>query len=105
MDFIYSCSLFVSLVAGSLAVLIGVLAIVRNGPSLIRAGLSAVSLSTLALAISVVVHWRWGHGPASAEPMGVARFLGSHTAFAAAFGVTAVGLVVILYARRRRLSA
>jgi hypothetical protein len=107
MDFLYSCSLLISLVAGSAAVLIGIFAMLRIWPlaPLIRTGLLAVALAVLGLAISVAVHWRFGHSSTSAEPMGVARFVGSHPAFLMASIIVVVGLVVVLYARRRRIAA
>ena len=107
MDFLYSCSLLVSLAAGSASLLIGIVAVLSRRANLlfIRAGLSAVALALIGLAVSVKVHWRWGHGPASAEPMGVARFFGSHTAFLVAGLIMIVGLVLVLYARRRRFAA
>lgn len=107
MDFFYSCAQLISLIAGSAGVLMGIFALLRRGPgpSLTRAGLSALALAVLSLVISVLVHWHWGHGTASAEPMDVARLLGSHTAFPVAAVVIVVGLVVVLYARRRRRAA
>jgi hypothetical protein len=102
MDFLYSCSLLISLIAGSAAVLIGMLAILRGGPgsSFIRAGLSAVALAAFGLLVSIVVHWRSGHGPTSAEPMGVALFAGSHTGFLVASIIVVVGLATVLCAKR-----
>ena len=104
MDFLYSYSLLISLITGAVSIPLGALAILRRGPGsrLIRLGLSAVALATISLAISVVVHRHWGHGPASVEPMDVVRFVGSHTGFLAASIVIAVGLALTLYARRRR---
>ena len=102
----YSYSLLISLISGCAGVLIGVLTMVRRGSRsrLIRLGLPAVVLAALSLVISIV-HWRWGHGPPSAEPMGIVRFAGSHTGFLAASVVIVVGLVLVLYARRRGLAA
>ena len=107
MDFLYSCSLLISLVAGSAAVLTGMLAILRRGPgsSLIRAGLSAAALAAFGLVVSVAVHWRWGHGPTSAEPMALTRLVGSHTGFLLAVIIIVVGLATVLYARKRRATA
>ena len=107
MDFLYSSSLLISMVAGSAAVLIGMLAIFREGAgsSLIRAGLSAVAVAAFGLVVSVAVHWRWGHGPTSAEPMPLARFVGSHTGFLLAIIIIVVGLATLLYARKRRATA
>lgn len=107
MDFLYSFSLLTSLVAGCAGVLLGVLALLMRAPGrpLVRAGLSAVVLAALGLLTSVTVHWHWGHGPASAEPMGVARFMASHTAFLVTGTIITVGLVLVLYARRRGVAA
>lgn len=104
MDFIYSSSLLISLLAGSAGALIGVLALLgsKAGRSLIGAGLSAVALALLALVISVVVHWQWGHGPTSASPMNAADFVGAHTAFLVSGVIIVVGLVVLLYVRQRQ---
>ena len=107
MDFLYSCSLLISLVGGSAAMLIGILAMVwrEAGLSLIRAGLPAVALAALGLVVSVAVHWHWGHGPTSVEPMDVALFVDSHVAFQAAAIIMVLGLILVLCTRRRRLAA
>ena len=104
MDLLYSSSLFISLVAGSTAVLIGVLALPGTGlaRSLIGAGFWAVALAVLSLLTSVVVHRNWGHGPASAAPMDGAQFVGNHTAFLVAGAIVVIGLMVLFWARRRR---
>ena len=103
-DFIYSISLLVSLMAGSVGVLIGLLATGRRGSGarIIRACLSAIAVALLGLVISVVVHWHRGHGPDSPEPMGVARFASSHAAFLVAIVLIGVGLSLVLFAKRRR---
>jgi len=107
MDFLYSSSLTISMVAGCAGVLVGVLALLQRtrGSLLVRAGLLAIALAALGLLTSVAVHWHWGHGPTSPEPMGVARFIGSHTAFLVASIILVVGLAVVLYARRRERAA
>jgi len=107
MDFLYSSSLTISMVAGCAGVLVGVLALLQHarGSLLVRAGLLAITLAALGLSTSVAVHWHWGHGPTSPEPMGVARFIGSHTAFLVASIILVVGLAVVLYARRRERAA
>ena len=104
MDFLHSYSLLISLVTGAASILLGVLAILRPSPGsrLIRMGLSAVVLATVSLVVSVLVHRHWGHGPASAEPMDIVRFVVSHNGFLAAGAVIVVGLALALHARRRR---
>ena len=106
MDILYSCSLLIALLAGGVAVLLGILAVLRIGPDWLRvAGMSAVALAVLGLVTSVAVHRHWGHGPASAEPMDAARFVSSHPGFLVASIVIVAGLVVLGYARRRRPTA
>lgn len=87
--------------------LIGIVALLGRGlgSTLIVAGLSAVVLAAFGLVISMVVHWRWGHGPTSTEPMDLPQFVGFHTAFLVAGVVIVIGLVVLLYARRRGFDA
>jgi len=103
MDLLYSYSLLMSLVSGGLGCMIGGLAVFGrdSSPHLVRLGLSATAVAALSLATSIVVHWHWGHGPAGTEPMGFARFAGSHTGFLAASVVVVVGCVLLLHARRR----
>lgn len=105
MDFLHSHSLLISLSIGIASILLGISAMIRRNPGrrLIRLGLSAAVLATISLVISIVVHRHWGHGPASAQPMDVVRFVGSHTGFLSASVVIAVGLTLTFYARRRRV--
>lgn len=107
MDQLYSWALLVALVAGAAGILLGALPLLgrtskaspegRTG----RVALGLVLLGGVSLAISVGVHGRWGHGPASAEPMDIARFATAHPAFFVAGFVLIGALGVIGYARKR----
>ena len=104
MDFLYSSSLLIALVAGSAGVLTGLLALFDIGSRgfLIRAGLSASTLAVFSLVISVGVHWQWGHGASSAEPMHTSQFVESHPAFLVTGGIIALALVALLFVRHRQ---
>lgn len=107
MDLLYSYSLLMSMIFGGVSVLIGAIAALRQGSGqrLVRLGSSAVAVALLSLVVSIVVHRHWGHGPTSAEPMELARFVGSHAGFLAASAIIGLGVVLILYARRRGRAA
>lgn len=103
MDTLYSCSLLIALIAGCAGILLGIFALARSSSRLLfRAGCSAIGLGALGLATSAATHRHWGHGPTSVEPMDIARFIASHPAFLVAGAIILVGLMVLLYARRRR---
>ena len=103
MDLLYSVSLLVSLIMGGAGTLLGLIALQGRWPrrTLIRAGLAAVALGALGLLVSVTVHWHWGHGPASPEPMNSAQFIDAHAAFPVAGAIIVAGLVLLLSAKRR----
>lgn len=103
MHFLYSHSLLISLIAGVASILLGISAMLGRNPGsrLIRLSISAAVLAAISLVISIVAHRHWGHGPASAEPMDIVRFVGSHIGFLSASAVIIVGLALALYARRR----
>lgn len=103
MDLLYSYTLLISVILGGVSVLIGGIAMLGHGSgrNLVRLGLSAVAFAVLSLATSVAVHRHWGHGPTSAEPMGFARFAGSHAGFLVASVIIGLGVILMLYARRR----
>ena len=67
----------------------------------IPAATGALVLGAASLVVSVGVHWRWGHGSASAEPMSAARFVGEHPAFLVAGFVLVVGITLVGRAARR----
>lgn len=102
MDLIYSGSLLISLVAGGLGLAVGLLVTIgQPRPFFLRAGLAIVSAALACLGISVGVHWFWGHGAGSLEPMGTAAFSSSHPAFGVGALLAAAGLTLVLRARRR----
>lgn len=103
MDNLYSLSLLVSLIAGSLGVIMGAIAAFSNGPkkTVLRIGLASTLSGMAALAVSVLVHRYWGHGPGSLEPMAWGAFLEFHTAFTVAGVLLAAGLAVYWYAQTR----
>ena len=99
-DPLYSISLLVSLVCGGAAALWDVARMVSGMrelgsreagapkgapssgvPGTSRASRFLTAVAVTALALSVVVHARWGHGPASSEPMGLGELFSAHPAF------------------------
>jgi hypothetical protein len=111
MDALYSFSLLLSLASSGAAVLWGLVRLVarrgsprgagghlrRMRPSGARAsslGWGLVTCAAAALAVSVLVHARWGHGPASVEPMGSAELVQAHPAFLWAAGTAMLAAVL-----------
>ena len=96
MDTVYSSTLLVSLVLGGVAVLLGLYARFRSAPSSPAGRLArgAVLFATLSLVVSVVVHWIWGHGPSSLEPMTAGPFIQNHAAFLVSGLLVTVGWVL-----------
>ena len=103
MDFLYSAALLISLIAGCTGLLLGLTVIVsaRSRSVLSSAALFSVRLATICLAVSVLVHWFWGHGPASPEPMTLNSFVDAHPAFLVAGTAIGIGLMLTIYARRK----
>ncbi len=103
MDGVYSSSLLVALMAGVAALLLGVAGLRKPGgwwPSP-RLTMGVVLLAAASLLTSVAVHWTWGHGRSSPEPMGVGPFLENHLAFLWTGLMIVGGLVLALRARGR----
>ena len=74
---------------------------VASRPGWVPAALGALVLGATSLVISAGLHGRWGHGPASAEPMNAACFTGEHEAFLVAAFVLVVGIALVGRASRR----
>jgi hypothetical protein len=58
---------------------------------------AALALGIFSLATSVVVHWRWGHGPDTAAPMDLSRLLYEHEAFSIVWALLLLALILALY--------
>jgi hypothetical protein len=106
MERLYSVTLFIALLAGSLAVLRGIFRLLKGSPRLVgvlsaRAVAFVLILGTLALMISVSVHHLWGHGPASAQPLEFGPLIAQHEAFIVAAALLALGLALTGYAGRK----
>jgi hypothetical protein len=115
-DLVYSSSLLAALASAGLALLLGIVAFARSAsaaaarrgspvarPGPLRAAVGALVVGASSLVVSVAVHWRWGHGPAGAEPMDVAQFLSEHEAFPLAACALVAGLVAVGCAARKRV--
>lgn len=74
MDLLYSSTLLLSLIAGGAAILLSLVRWPRVAGFLTMIG-------TLSLVVSVAVHWIWGHGQSSPEPMTIGSFVANHMAF------------------------
>ena len=72
------------------------------GNPLARVAVTALAVSAVSLACSVLVHGRWGHGPGSLEPMAGPAFLAAHPAFLVAAALLAVGAILRAAVARRR---
>ncbi len=113
MDFLYAITLVVAIAAGVIAVLTGVVGLIRPYPQMgpiapiwkvllsHRLTNGALALGFISLATSVVVHSRWGHGPATVAPMDLSRLLSEHEAFPTAGAILLLALVLALYRSRR----
>ncbi|HUP24197.1 MAG TPA: hypothetical protein VNB06_14795 [Thermoanaerobaculia bacterium] len=116
MDALYSFSLLLSLAASGAAVVWGIVRLVGRRGSPRGAGEETrqvrsasarsralawglVTCAAAAVTVSVLVHARWGHGPASAEPMGSAELVQAHPAFLCA------GAMVVLAAALTQLGS
>ena len=108
MDLLYPVSLAVALVAGTVGAAIAALKLcishegvqprgLRSWVASTRVAVAALVLGAVSLVVSTVVHLRWGHGPGSAEPMEMRRFLSEHEAFGVAALILATGFVVAAY--------
>ena len=122
MDALYSFSLLLSLASSGAAVLWGLVRLVarrdsprwaggqlrRVRPSGARAsslGWGLVTCAAAALAVSVLVHARWGHGPGSAEPMGFAELVQAHPSFLWAVAMASLAAALTFAANTRTVRA
>lgn len=113
MDLLYSLALLVSLTAGAVGLLAGLVALVgtwRHSPveatasqvrSLGRVVSAGVPVSLCFAAFSAGVHLSFGHRPGSAEGLGPVSFLAIHPAYLAALAVAAVAVLSLGLARVR----
>lgn len=87
MDFIYSLMLLIALIAGGLGALPLVLLMVQPKPMyrvLLRTSRLALICGAVSLVfglLSALVHFSFGHGPGSSEPMQVPHFLWHHKSY------------------------
>lgn len=93
MDPLYTTTLLISLLTSGGALLLGVVGTLSrvSRPGLDATGRILAWIATISLAVSIGVHWPFGHGAGSPEPMGPARFGSEHPAFllAAVLAITA----------------
>lgn len=114
MDLLYVITLIVAMTAAGFALSINILALVRGDAhtaptaAILRALLShrvasaALALGSLSLMISVSVHSRWGHGPATVAPMDFRRLLSEHESFPTVGAILVLGLALTAYRKRRQ---
>jgi len=113
-DLLYATTLIIATAAGALALLTSVLAFFRPSAQIEpktpiwRVLLShhltngALALGVLSLAISVLVHSRWGHGPGTVAPMEFERLMSEHEAFPTVGVILILGLALSVYRRQRQ---
>jgi hypothetical protein len=96
MDALYSIALLLSLVCGVEAVTVAVLDRFGFHPvePLARFLLPACLIAWGSLAVSVGVHFNWGHAPGSPEALPPMAFLREHTAFSLAAVLPALALAL-----------
>ncbi len=112
MDALYSWSLLLALILGIGGVLLGLFVVWQNRtkPGIagrgngvaFRTARVGVVVGSICLIFSVIVHGRWGHGAASAEPMDAATFVQIHPSFVVASIVVLIGGGLVLYAKRQQ---
>lgn len=114
MDLLYAITLIIAIAAGVLAFSVSVLALFRKGAPMapavpiwrvrllhhVTAG--ALALGTFSLMISVAVHSRWGHGPATVAPMGFERLTSEHEAFPTVAAILFLGFALTAYGQWRK---
>lgn len=105
MDLLYSLSLLLALIGGGIGGALAAWSWAKGarGASLRRWATAMLGCAGLSLLVSVGVHAYWGHGPASAEPMGAATFMAIHPSFVVAGGILLLGLGMMLAARKRQV--
>lgn len=116
MDSLYSWSLLLALVSGAVGTLLGVLALLQSVPKAhspgrhrhpvarlasTRIASGVITLGGISLTVSVLVHGRWGHGPASADSMNLSAFTSAHPSFVVAGSLIVLGWALRAYAKRR----
>jgi LPXTG-motif cell wall-anchored protein len=94
----------VAIAAAAIAILAGVLHLVRTGAHSQSHRLTHVALmvGVVSLTVSITVHAKWGHGPGTVAPMGCGRLLSEHEAFPAVGAMLLLGLGLALLGSRRR---
>lgn len=96
MDRLHSLSLLVALLAAGVGAVAGVVALgtrIRGRESprpSVTAGVGA-ALGFASGLVSFLVHRRFGHGPASATPLGLAELVARHPAYLVVLATAAVG--------------
>lgn len=107
MDALYSVSLLLSFIAGGLAVILSVYERISHNrmraiastdddqfQALKRSLAVLVFAASAALAVSVLVHLTWGHGPNTAEALALGEFVRVHPAFLVA-AILALGAAAL----------
>lgn len=105
MDSLYSWTLLIALVTAVAGTSTAIVALFRKaaaGRTWTRAASAILALAALSLLVSLSVHWRWGHGATSDEPMDVPAFAAAHPAFFVAGGLVIVGSACAAVAGRDR---
>jgi len=104
----------VAMAAGAIAILTSLLGLVKTDAHM-RPGApvwtvllshrlmnGALALGVVSLAISVVVHSRWGHGPGTVAPLELGQLLSEHEAFPTVGAMLLLALVLAFFRNRRR---
>ena len=116
MDTLYAVTLMVAIAAGAIAILASLGGLIKTDtylrPDTVvskvllshRLANGALALGVVSLAISVVVHSRWGHGPGTVAPLDFSQLLSGHQAFPIAGAMLFLAMVLAFFRNRRPLS-
>jgi hypothetical protein len=113
METLYAITLLLAMVAGAIAILTNLLGLLKRDAHLRpadgvlkvllshRLANAALGLGVVSLAISIVVHSRWGHGPGTVAPLDFGRLLSEHESFPIVGAMLLLALVLAFFRNRR----
>ena len=105
METLYAITLMVAMAAGAIAILTNLLGLIEtDGVWKVllshRLANGALGLGVVSLAISIIVHSRWGHGPGTVAPLDFGRLLSEHESFPIVGAMLLLALALAFFRNR-----